>query len=253
MKTRIIQTRFWDDDAVESVSKDAQHLWIYLLTCQYINMSGIFKLKDIFIQDQTKLTASELEKAKVELQKTGKIYFYNGWVYVVNAEEQNKYRNSPQNEVAYSKELAQIPDKIKSYFKGVTKANDTTIDTSLETSHKSEIINHKSKIYRKNRKNYKKLMGLFNENYSTNYQATNNRFIKYKARLKTYTHEKLVEALEIMSQTPFYNGANDRGWVANPDYFLRSDEIIDRLLNKSNGNKKPSNHANESTDRFKKF
>lgn len=34
-----------------------------------------------------------------------------------------------------------------------------------------------------------------------------------------------------MSKTPFFIGENDRGWKADPDYFLRSDEIVDKHLN----------------------
>jgi len=63
------------------------------------------------------------------------------------------------------------------------------------------------------------------------YQPTEGRFKKYKARLKTYSYDQLKRALNNITSQPFYKGDNDRGWIIDPDYFLRSDEIIDKALN----------------------
>lgn len=146
MKTRIIQTRYWDDEFVVESGKLTKYLYIYLLSSQYINISGIFQLHDKKIMTETDLTPMELQKAKEELSVKNKVHFMNGWVYVVNAEKNNAYRNSPKNETAYTREFALVPAEILSYFDAVRENPDTTIDTSMDTTHKSEIINHKSKI-----------------------------------------------------------------------------------------------------------
>jgi hypothetical protein len=126
MKTRIIQTRFYDDEVVCELNLYAQHLYMYLLTCQYINMCGIFQLPDSKIIFESKLNVKQLEKAKEDLQAVGKILFHKGWIYVVNAEKNNKYRNSPLNETSYDREIKRVPAAIKEYF-------DTTIGTSIDS------------------------------------------------------------------------------------------------------------------------
>jgi hypothetical protein len=143
MKTRIIQTRFWDDEFVFNASKDAKLLYIYLLTSQYINISGIFQLDERKIAFETGLTPKEFEKAKQEIETAKKVFFYKGWVKVINAEKNNGYKNSPLNEVAYQREISFIPQCVLDYF---NSSMDSSIDSSTYTNHKSEIINNKSKI-----------------------------------------------------------------------------------------------------------
>jgi len=146
MKTRIIQTRFWDDEFVFNASKDAKLLYIYLLTSQYINISGIFQLDERKIAFETGLTPKEFEKAKQEIETAKKVFFYKGWVKVCNAEKNNGYKNSPLNEVAYQREISLIPQCVLDYF---NSSMDTSIDSSTYTNHKSEIINNKYKIINK--------------------------------------------------------------------------------------------------------
>jgi hypothetical protein len=146
MKTRIIQTRFWDDEFVFNASKDAKLLYIFLLTSQYINISGIFQLDERKIAFETGLTPKEFERAKEEIETAKKVFFYKGWVKVINAEKNNGYKNSPLNEVAYQREVSLIPQCVLDYF---DSSMDTSIDSSTYTNHKSEIINNKYKIINK--------------------------------------------------------------------------------------------------------
>lgn len=153
MKTRIIQTRFWDDEFVVEADKLTKYLYIYILTSQYINISGIFQLHDKKIMMETDLTPKQLKDAKAELTKKYKVLFKDGWVCVLNAEKNNRYRNSPKNETAYEKELAVVPVNIKSFFLESDTSMHTTIDSSIgsssDTNHKSKTINHKSKTINK--------------------------------------------------------------------------------------------------------
>ena len=64
MRTRIFQTRFYKDKEVLKLSLEAQHLFMYLLTCEHINICGIFELPDPYILLESKLTQEQLDKAK---------------------------------------------------------------------------------------------------------------------------------------------------------------------------------------------
>lgn len=127
MKTRIIQTRFWDDEFVSNSDLYTQHLYIYLLTSQYVNISGIFQLPSKKIMLEASLTDNQFNSAKDNLEKANKVKFCDGWVYVVNACKNNKYTNSPDNQKAYDREISQVPDKVRAYF-------DSTVDSSVDST-----------------------------------------------------------------------------------------------------------------------
>ncbi len=153
MKTRIIQTRFWDDDTVSKVSKDAKLLWIYLLTNKELGMTNYIRIPDALICYFTQLTANELQKAKQELQSTKKIFFHEEWIFIPKLESQNKYKNSPSNEATYERELSYVPQEIKAYFnnlfKNINTSTDSTVTTSVDSTYKSEIRNKKQEIRNK--------------------------------------------------------------------------------------------------------
>jgi len=85
MKTRIFQTRFYKDREVLKLSLEAQHLFIYLITSEHINICGMFELPDPYIILESKLNQQQLDNAKKELQRSGKVIFEDSWVFVVNA------------------------------------------------------------------------------------------------------------------------------------------------------------------------
>jgi len=136
MKTRIIQTGFWKDSNVNQMSIYAQHLFIYLITSEHIGLTGIFELPDAYIKMEAKLTDLQLDNAKEELQRLGRISFYKGWIKVNNAEKHNNYAASPKNEIAFNREFSSIPREILQNL-------DTSIGTTIDSNHKSEIINKK--------------------------------------------------------------------------------------------------------------
>lgn len=50
------------------------------------------------------------------------------------------------------------------------------------------------------------------------------------------------QGLKILSETDFLVGKNDKGWIANPDWFLKPDPLI-KILEGSYGDNKPVNGA----------
>jgi hypothetical protein len=140
MKTRIVQTKFWDDPTVIDAPMEARYLFMYYLTCPHIGMTGIFEISDKDIYLKTGLSEKQLIKAKAFLQENGKVRFFKTWVKIVNAEKYNNYAVGIKNTEAYKKELASIDDT-------VLQALDSTIggvfDTS-NTTHNTEIRKQKT-------------------------------------------------------------------------------------------------------------
>jgi hypothetical protein len=73
----------------------------------------------------------------------------------------------------------------------------------------------------------------FNKLFKASYRPTKQRGEKLRARLKTYTFEEIKKAMENMSRSPWHQGENERGWKADPDFLLRSDEQIDKWIQKN--------------------
>ena len=77
----------------------------------------------------------------------------------------------------------------------------------------------------------------FNTAFKREFKLTKGRTQKIKLRLKTYSINQLIGAVRVMAEDPFYSGSNDRGWVADPDFILRSDEQVDKFLNRASAPK----------------
>ncbi len=143
MKTRIIHTRFWQDNFVSSLNHKEKLVFIYLLTNDRVNLVGIYELPDKYIKVDLNLTESELQRIKQKLHKANRILFKNGWIKIVRHDKYNSYKGKTVNK-AKKKELSNIPVFFIQDGGGI----DTSIDTSIDTpnNHKSKTINQKSKI-----------------------------------------------------------------------------------------------------------
>lgn len=138
MKARVVKTCFWVDEKTQALPKEAKLLFIYLLTCERIGLTGTFPIPDSHILGDTGLTPSEFLKAKQELEVAKRVRFHNGWVRVINAGRHNQFRNSPKNEKPFNEELVAIPSDILAFF-------DTGIDTPIDT-HQYPITSNKKLV-----------------------------------------------------------------------------------------------------------
>ena len=93
----------------------------------------------------------------------------------------------------------------------------------------------------------------FNKLFERHYQPTEGRIKKLTLRLKTFSLEDILKALYNLSQSPFHRGINDRGWSADPDFLLRSDEQIDKWLNIDMAQAKQLSKLNKETKNANKF
>jgi hypothetical protein len=76
-----------------------------------------------------------------------------------------------------------------------------------------------------------KYISYFNEKFGSNYQPTKGREAKLKLRLKSFSIEQILTAVDNLYQSPFHRGQNDKGWRADVDFLIRNDEQVDKWLN----------------------
>lgn len=70
-----------------------------------------------------------------------------------------------------------------------------------------------------------------------------------KARLKVFSLEEIKLAIENFSASPFHTGENDRGWIADLDFIIRSDENIEKGLKLNEVQVKQSNRTQKTNER----
>ena len=102
-----------------------------------------------------------------------------------------------------------------------------TDDQRQTTDKEYKNIRNKEYIYTP----FREYLSLFNKLFGKNYQPTKGRENKLKLRLKNYSLEQILQALTTLSESKFHRGENERGWQADPDFLIRSDEQIDKFLN----------------------
>lgn len=103
-----------------------------------------------------------------------------------------------------------------------------TIERRLRDDREANTI---TKERKKENKEINTYMSSFNGKFKSSYQVTSGRDNKLSLRLKKFTLEEILKALDNLSKSKFHQGYNDRGWKADPDFLIRSDEQVDKWLN----------------------
>lgn len=121
----------------------------------------------------------------------------------------------------------QYQDTNKQTNKRLTNHQQTT-NKQLTTTNKD------NKENKDNNKDIDVFISHFNKSFNAQYRTTTGRYGKLKARLQVFKMDELLNAVDNLAKSKFHKGDNDRGWVADPDFILRSDEQIDKWNVKTN-------------------
>ncbi len=117
MKERSVKTRFWRDTTIRSLSKDAHYLFLYLITNEYIGISGYVELSNETISFESKITPEELLVAETELSTFRRAFFKDGWIFVTNARKHLHYGYTPINTKVAEKEYENVPPWFKEHLR----------------------------------------------------------------------------------------------------------------------------------------
>lgn len=183
-----------EDDKFSELSTLGKLGFLYYISNERIGMSGIYECPDRTTKFELNVKEQQFNKIKKELSDKKMVMFKNGWVYVVNAEKHNKYRNSPKNETAYQKEIAIIPNNIHTYF-------NSSIDSSMHTNPKSKTLNPKSKVINKkpvvksNEEMAKGFINAWNQVHKTKYVAWKPLISNLSYWLEQYKPEEILQAI----------------------------------------------------------
>ena len=145
MKTRILHTKVWKDSYFYNLDDKEKLTFLYLMANENVNMVGVYEINDVELQTWLKVTPEKLKLIKDKFTKDKKYIFKGDWVCVVNHNKYNNYGKGMQ-EKALQREKSLIPIIFKSIL-------DTSINTSIDTRHNTEIRNKKEEIRNKKEAN----------------------------------------------------------------------------------------------------
>lgn len=114
-KERLINTRFWNDSWVRKLNALDRYLFIYLLTNEYTNISGIYELPIETIAYGSGLDERDLEKTMFPRLEP-KVFYKNGWVIITNFPKYQRLK-SDKVLIGVIKSLNEAPKDIVLYAK----------------------------------------------------------------------------------------------------------------------------------------
>ena len=121
MKVGYLQTKFWTDPYVQTLSTIEKLLFIYLRTNQYTSICGIYELSLRTISFETGLSEAEITPALETLAKENKVHVYKNFINLVNAAK-NLYKPNDNLMKGIDNERALLPKDVLDYFTGLEEA-----------------------------------------------------------------------------------------------------------------------------------
>jgi len=104
---RSVNTRFWEDPWVEELSPSEKLLFLYLLTCKYANLAGIFEITIRRISFETGLNNETIRNGLKRFAKDKKAFFVDeNYMFLPNwLKNQNLNSNMKKGVIAIFSEL----------------------------------------------------------------------------------------------------------------------------------------------------
>lgn len=228
------------------LTPDIRFICVYLYTNSHIGLTDIYKVPVQLIQLETGYDISTIKLAIEQLKIVKIVNHYNHlWIRLLKREFASLEYSGNKNEKAVEKYLEEIPKEVLEYLQ-----SDTSIDTTIHSSHKSEIINQKSKTINQNSEIKEDTFSIFWEKYPK-------KELKKKTREiweRNHLGGKLAEILAFIEKAKDTDRWK-KGYIKQPTVFLNGECWTDDLSNyndRTNGKNKPSNnleaHAGKYSD-----
>lgn len=184
-------------------------VWIWLLT--HANEDGVVTFGRNQISQDTGIHPSSVERvvAHFRSKMSHEVKYEANKLYsTITILNWSKYQSQPNNEAKYKRSISEVqPNTNKNKELRIKKNNIVEIQSIYD-------------LY----------INIFSKDNSK-YKLTDKRKSKIKARLKDCGEDMLVKAIRNTSNSSFHTGDNDRGWIADLDFIIRSYEQVEKLSN----------------------
>lgn len=111
-KTRMVNTRFWDDNYISNLDPIEKLLFLYFLTNTSTNICGVYEIPLKKVANETGLDKEMVEKIIKRFSKEKKIFYQDGWVVIQNFIKHQNTKN-PKIAKGIEIELDNAPEHIR--------------------------------------------------------------------------------------------------------------------------------------------
>ena len=172
-------------------------------------------------------------------------------------EKENEISVIRKDAVSNRKDRVKKPKKVlQTLYKNNTKdVQNTEIEIESESEYEIEnkneiaVVTEKEGLGEKTKVDVQKIVQIFNsvcKNLPNVQKVTKQRESMVKARVKEYGLSKIGDVFQLVSQSSFLNGENDRGWKADFDWIMNPNNFIKTLEGKYNGKRNNSISKSDS-------
>jgi len=144
MKTRIIHTKFWKDDFVASLTPEEKLVFNFYITNEEVNILHLYEVSEREVMFYTGVCEETLKKAKDKLEKAGKVFFKNSYVFLKNADRYEDY-NTTQYLKAKENLLRQISPEVVEWYRRLL-GDYSESSQRVDISNKTKVISNKKEI-----------------------------------------------------------------------------------------------------------
>lgn len=144
MRTRTIKTDIIEDEWYVSLQADEKLFFLHLLINPRSEMSGIYYYPDRnMLIDNPEITKERLAIIKKKLEKEGKVYFKDGWLWMPNFVKNNNF-NTKYHKKGVAAQLNELQKRhwdVYDYF--IKRGMDVIMMDYLgffDSSHKGELV-----------------------------------------------------------------------------------------------------------------
>jgi hypothetical protein len=109
-KQRSISTKFWSDSYIIELSAREKFFFLYLLTNDHTKLSGVYELPVKVMAFESGIEQQHIEAMLEKFAQEGKVYFFDGWVFIRNFIKNLKI--NPSVKKGIERELSEVPEKV---------------------------------------------------------------------------------------------------------------------------------------------
>lgn len=112
MKTAIIKTDFWKEDAIFQLTPDVRHFYLCVLTNPERNTTPAFKCSDRLMSAYTGFNQETILLCRKQLEEKGLIMYVEGY-YLIGNQDYVEPKTGRLTKTLYDKTFSIFPDSIK--------------------------------------------------------------------------------------------------------------------------------------------
>lgn len=114
-RSRMINTRFWDDDYTSNLDPIEKLLFLYFLSNTSTNICGVYEIPIKKVAMETGIDKEMVLKVVERFSNDGKVFYFKGWLCMKNFVK-NQNQGSPQVKKGIEREITAVPKDILDYF-----------------------------------------------------------------------------------------------------------------------------------------